>query len=45
MILLMGRSEAFAGFASRFPKVYRPHKASILLSKEILPLDQMVVVF
>ena len=45
MILLMGRSEAFSGFVSRFPKVYRPRKASILLSKEILPLDQMVVVF
>jgi L-ascorbate metabolism protein UlaG (beta-lactamase superfamily) len=45
MIILMGRSEGFSGFASRFPKVYRPRKPSILLSKEILPIDQMVVVF
>jgi L-ascorbate metabolism protein UlaG (beta-lactamase superfamily) len=45
MIILMGRSEAFSSFASNFPKVYRPPKPSILLSKEILPVDQMVVVF
>ena len=45
MIIPMGRSEAFAGFASYFPKVYRPPKPSILLSKEILPIDQMVVLF
>jgi L-ascorbate metabolism protein UlaG (beta-lactamase superfamily) len=45
LIILMGRPEGFSGFASRFPKVYRPRKPSILLSKEILPNDQMVVVF
>jgi L-ascorbate metabolism protein UlaG (beta-lactamase superfamily) len=45
LIILMGRPEGFSGFASRFPKVYRPRKPSILLSKEILPIDQMVVVF
>ena len=45
LIILMGRSEAFSGFASQFPKVYRPRKPSILLSKEILPIEQMVVVF
>jgi L-ascorbate metabolism protein UlaG (beta-lactamase superfamily) len=45
LVILMGRAEAFASFASHFPKVYRPPKPSILLSKEILPVDQMVVVF
>ena len=45
LVILMGRSEAFAGFASQFPRVYQPRKSSILLSKEILPVDQMVVVF
>jgi L-ascorbate metabolism protein UlaG (beta-lactamase superfamily) len=45
LIIPMGRSEAFSGFASHFPRVYRPRTPSILLSKEILPVDQMVVVF
>jgi L-ascorbate metabolism protein UlaG (beta-lactamase superfamily) len=44
LIILMGRSEAFSSFASQFPKVYRPSKPSILLSKEILPIEQLVVV-
>ena len=45
LVILMGRSEAFSGFASYFPKVYHPRRPSLLLSKEILPQDQMVVVF
>jgi L-ascorbate metabolism protein UlaG (beta-lactamase superfamily) len=45
MIILMGRSEAFSSFASQFPKIYRPSRPSILLSREILPPRQMVVVF
>jgi L-ascorbate metabolism protein UlaG (beta-lactamase superfamily) len=45
LIILMGRSEQFSTFASHFPKVYRPPKPSILLSKEILPVAQTVVVF
>lgn len=45
LIIPMGRSEAFSGFASQFSKVYRPRKPSILLSKEILPPSLMVVLF
>ena len=45
LIILMGRSEAFGGFASQFPKVYRPSKRSILMGLDILPREQLVVVF
>jgi L-ascorbate metabolism protein UlaG (beta-lactamase superfamily) len=45
LIILMGRSEAFASFASQFPRVYRPSKRSILMSTEILPREQLVVLF
>lgn len=45
LIILMGRSEAFASFASQFPRVYRPSKRSILMGMEILPREQLVVVF
>jgi L-ascorbate metabolism protein UlaG (beta-lactamase superfamily) len=45
LIILMGRSETFASFASQFPRVYRPSKPSILMGMEILPREQLVVVF
>jgi L-ascorbate metabolism protein UlaG (beta-lactamase superfamily) len=45
LIILMGRSETFASFASQFPRVYRPSKPSILMGMEILPREQLVLVF
>lgn len=45
LIVPMGRPEAFPAFASQFPKVFRPRKPSILISKEILPVEPMVLLF
>ncbi len=45
LIILMGHSGALGGFASQFPKVYRPSKRSILMGVDILPREQLVVVF
>jgi L-ascorbate metabolism protein UlaG (beta-lactamase superfamily) len=45
LIILMGRSETFPSFASQFPRVYRPSKRSILMGMDILPREQLVVLF
>jgi hypothetical protein len=45
LIVLMGRSDEFSSFASQFPKVYRPPRPSVLLSKEGMPAQQTVLVF
>ncbi|HEY5812030.1 MAG TPA: MBL fold metallo-hydrolase, partial [Terrimicrobiaceae bacterium] len=41
LIVLMGRPDEVSAFASQFPRVRRLSKPSILLSKEILPAEQL----